>query len=236
VRITQSRFTGNSGLSDAGALDVAGGIVFITTSTFDHNASDGSGAISDENQATLVVTNSSFTENGAFNGGGGIGIIGGGRVVVTNTTFARNNEVSIGTGSAIRNDSGSLILINSTLAENSGLRSTLVSTASATTLVQNTIVARSLHNSSDCAGPIRSLGNNLIGDLTGCSIILQPSDLIGDPGLGPFTDDGSPGNAHFPLLPTSRAIDTGNDAACPEADQIGQHRHQCDIGAIAFRP
>jgi hypothetical protein len=64
---------------------------------------------------------------------------------------------------------------------------------------------------------------------------LLPTDLTGDPGLGPFTDDGIPGHGHFPLLPGSPAIDAGNDAACPATDQLGQSRvGRCDIGAIEF--
>ena len=71
---------------------------------------------------------------------------------------------------------------------------------------------------------------------TGCTITLLPSDLTGDPGLGAFTDTGRPGNGHFPLLPTSQAIDAGNDALCPRTDQLGRRRlGPCDIGAIAFR-
>ena len=82
-----------------------------------------------------------------------------------------------------------------------------------------------------------SLGTNLIGDPTGCTIVLQDSDLTGDPGLGEYTDDGTPGNGHVPLLPDSQAIDAGNDAACPPADQLGQPRvGRCDIGAIEFQP
>ena len=80
--------------------------------------------------------------------------------------------------------------------------------------------------------------------LCGCTITLQPSDLTGDPGLDAFTDNDRPGNGHFPLLPTSQAIDTGNDAVCPRRDQLGQRRINirgvgtsiCDIGAIEFHP
>src|SRR5215813_937900 len=74
-----------------------------------------------------------------------------------------------------------------------------------------------------------------IGDPTGCIITLQPHDLTGDPGLATFTDNGRPGNGHFPLLPTSQAIDAGSDAVCPRRDQLGQRRiGRCDIGAIRF--
>jgi hypothetical protein len=53
---------------------------------------------------------------------------------------------------------------------------------------------------------------------------------------------GTPGNGHFPLLPTSQAIDAGNAAVCPRRDQLGHRRvnirgvgtSRCDIGAIEF--
>jgi len=106
--------------------------------------------------------------------------------------------------------------------------------------LQNTILALNtvmFGPGADCTGPVTSLGSNLIGDPTGCTITLQPSDLPGSPGLGAFTDDGTPGQGHFPLLPTSQAIDAGNDAACPPTDQLGQPRvGRCDIGAIEFQP
>ena len=90
----------------------------------------------------------------------------------------------------------------------------------------------------DCFGPITSLGNNLIGDLSGCNISLLPSDLVSsNPGLGAFIDDGAPGNGRFPLLGTSPAIDAGNNAACQPKDQLDTPRRAaCDIGAIEFYP
>jgi hypothetical protein len=102
-------------------------------------------------------------------------------------------------------------------------------------LLQNTIIARNdfSRGPSDCSGPVTSLGNNLMG--TGC-VPLQPSDRTGDPGLDTFTDNGTPGNGHFPLLSTSQAIDAGNNAVCLRKDQLGRRRvGPCDIGAIAFR-
>ena len=104
-----------------------------------------------------------------------------------------------------------------------------------TILARNTALAGPPGRPPDCSATVTSLGTNLIGDPTGCTITLQPSDLTGDPGLDTFTDDGTPGNGHFPLLPTSQAIDTGNTAACPLTDQLGQRRiGPCDIGAIRF--
>ena len=127
---------------------------------------------------------------------------------------------SSGLGGGIFNK-GTLTLFQSTLTHNTTLE------------VQNTILA--LNTQSDCAGAITSLGTNLIGDPTGCTITLHASDLTGDPGFDAFTDDGTPGHGYFPLLPGSPAIDAGNDAACPPTDQLGQRRvGPCDIGAIRF--
>ena len=129
----------------------------------------------------------------------------------------------------------------------------LASASGATTILQNTLIARNVGQSPvdppgtrgpDCLGVVTSFGTNLIGDTTGCTIIRPPGvrDLTGDPGLGAFTENGRPGNGHVPLLPTSQAIDAGNDAFCPLRDQLGHRRvnipgvgaSRCDIGAIEF--
>ena len=96
----------------------------------------------------------------------------------------------------------------------------------------------------DCVGVLGSLGHNLFGDLTACSLTLEDTDLTGAPGLDTFTDEGTPGHGYFPLLPTSPAIDAADDAGCPRRDQRGQRRVDirgvgaslCDMGAIEFPP
>jgi hypothetical protein len=113
--------------------------------------------------------------------------------------------------------------------------------------LQNTILALNfLRDAFDqftvnnCSGVISSLGNNIVDDTTGCSLVLLPSDRLGDPGLRPFNDNGEPGKGHFPLLATSRAIDTGNNQLCVShpilgTDQLGRPRRgPCDIGAVEF--
>jgi hypothetical protein len=109
--------------------------------------------------------------------------------------------------------------------------------------LQNTIVAdNSAHflgadRTGSVASLFVSLGNNLIGDSTGCTISVQFSDLTGDPGLDIFSDHGRPGSGHIPLLSGSPAIDAGNNEACPRTDQLGQTRAgNWDIGAIEFQP
>ena len=106
-----------------------------------------------------------------------------------------------------------------------------------TVTLHNTILAQNTAGDGpDCSGVLRSLGHNLLGDLTDCSLTLEDTDRTGDPGLDDFTNAGTPGQGHFPLLPTSQAIDAGRDAACPRRDQLGRRRvGPCDIGAIEFR-
>jgi hypothetical protein len=162
--------------------------------------------------------NSTVADNFVSGIGGGILLNGGGVLLITNSTIARNRATFIGGG--IANLRGGTVPIG-------------------TVLLQNTILALNTEGPglpSDCSGPVTSLDNNLIGVLTGCTITLQPSDLTGDPGLDTFTDNGTPGNGHFPLLLTSQAIDAGNDAVCPRRDQLGERRiGPCDIGAIEFQ-
>jgi hypothetical protein len=145
-----------------------------------------------------------------------------------------------------------MIITNSTIADNQSPVGGGINTSFSLgpAVLVNTILARNTSNSPnpsmfppDCGGPVTSLGHNLIGDPTGCTITLLPTDLTGDPGLGDFTDNGTPGNGHFPLHPGSPAIDAGNDAFCPPTDQLGRRRVDirkvgmslCDIGAIEFR-
>jgi hypothetical protein len=112
-----------------------------------------------------------------------------------------------------------------------------------TAVLVNTILARNTAEEgvADCAGSATSQGHNLIGDLNGCTITLQASDLTGPSGLGSLVDDGTPGHTHIPLLAASRAINAGDDEVCREdprlaTDQLGHPRAGiCDIGAIEFQ-
>ena len=251
-----------------GGLINAGGVVRITHTTFDGNFADGAGGLS--NRGTMTIAHTTFVNNQAAAAGGGLdnfstgtltitdstfvnnhaplslggGLVNRGTLTITNTTF-NANTAGAGGGGVV--NSGILTLINSTIADNragdagGGVDNVGIVRVVNTVLAGNTRRGTSVPD--DCRGPVTSLGHNLIGEPTGCTITLQPSDLTGDPGLGPFTDNGQPGQGHFPLLPTSPAIDAGDDAACPRRDQLGQRRvnipkvgtSRCDIGAIEFR-
>jgi hypothetical protein len=240
VRIVRSRLTTNQAHFSGGAILMRGGSALITGSSLVGNFSDFVGGIDVSGQSMLTITNSAFVENSGENGAA---LRNGGTVEVKDSTFARNvggrSRDAVG---AILNGGG-LSLINSTIAGNTTVMLNpedvaIATTVNATTIMQNTILANADGQIlQDCRGPITSLGNNLLGDPSGCTITLQPGDLTGDPGLDAFTDSGTPGNGHFPLLAASQAIGAANRDACGKKDQIGQRRgRRCDIGAIEFIP
>ena len=228
VSIARAMFVENGVLIGVGGgVSNSSGTMTITETTFARNGGDSGAALG--NGGTVLLTNSTLVDNIAFGFGG---FFNGGTAILINTTIARS-----GTSGALING-GRVFLTNTTLADNpdGGLVNGSVAGPGGTVILTNTILAHNRGGRCDCVGPVISLGNNLIGDPTGCTIILQPTDLTGDPGLGDFTDNGAPGNGHFPLLPGSPAIDAGNDAFCPPTDQLGQPRvGRCDIGAIEFQ-
>jgi hypothetical protein len=236
-----------------GSAQVTGGIAnfgkaTITNSTIADNSGHTNGGI--ENSGTLNITNTVITNNESEFGSAGISNDGG-TLSITNSTIANNgNSVTENDGGGILNSLGGTVTVtNSTIAANSvcaGLESRGggIKNNSGSVEIQNTILAlNSLCSSmtADCSGTVTSLGNNIIGDTTDCTVSVQTSDLTGDPGLDAFTDNGTPGNGHFPLIPNSRAIDAGNNNVCLSnpilaTDQIGQPRIGiCDIGAIEFQ-
>jgi hypothetical protein len=244
VRIIRSLVIGNHAFHEGDGLFTEDGTMTIVQSTIAENHADGPGGLFIFS-GTVTIIDSAITDNSGFiQAANGILNLGG-ALTITNSTVARNTGIgSVNGGGAIGIFGGTTHILNSTIAENSlsdeNSAGGGIYVSGGTVELQNTILA---HNTvaepyglgPDCSGPIISLGNNVIGDPTGCTITLQPTDRTGDPGLGEFTDDGTPGNGHFPLLSTSQAINGGNDAACPKRDQLGARRDQpCDIGAIEF--
>jgi len=209
----------------------------------------------------MVVRNSSIVFNGAGGTGfgAGIGNFGGGNMEIINSTIAKNSLGNIfgdAGGAGVANLDGFVSITNSTIRENEvliggpagGIGGGGVWNSRGTTTVQNTIVAGNTVTSRlgffpatgpDCSGTITSLGSNLFGDPSGCTVNLQPSDLTGDPGLGLLVgteEEALPGQAYYPVLAGSPVIDKANPNACPQVDQLGNFRVGiCDIGAVEFR-
>ena len=247
LNIFRSIIADNVSMHDLGGiLNEAGGNVLIEDSTIAHNQGDGAGGIL--NQGKMVVRNSSIIFNAAGVIGSGSGIRNSGYVEILNSTIAKNRGGGFILGGGGIENGGQMSITNSTIRENEVFGTFGGGIENRGILqVQNTIVAGNTifgpeevkGRGPDCSGTITSLGNNLFGDLRGCDIKLQPSDLTGDPGLGALVgtaEDDLPGRAFYPVLAGSPVIDKGNPNACLQTDQLGNLRVGiCDIGAVEFR-
>jgi hypothetical protein len=260
VTLTRTILTGNAA-GGGGGLANHGGTVLLTQALVTHNealsATSGGGLL---NTGTLFLSETTLANNRAHSGGG---LATSGTGLVTNTTVT-DNEAVVGAG--IFQSDGTLTVVTTTVARNRavveggglfGHMVTLINTTltdnsggmggglAGSAVLLNTLLARNVSmglrslglRSPNCGGHVISLGTNLLGDPTGCTIILRAADRTGDLGAGEFTSDGPPGRGHVPLLPDSQAIEAGNPAFCPPTDQLGQRRvGVCDIGAVEFQP
>jgi hypothetical protein len=260
LSIIDSRIVENLAF-DAGGIESSSGSLQILRSTVGDNVAEGCGGIA--SGGTTTIEDSTISGNGSVFLTGGLCLRG--TATIMNTTIAANGGgSSIGPGTGGLAASGFVRLINVTVADNRGVSfvefgvggggGISVSTGGGVEL-QNTILARNTSTDRDgtpgagfgpdCLGTITSLGNNVIGDTTDCTIDLSSTDHVGDAGLGVFANDsGTTGRGHIPLLPDSPAIDAANRLGCPRRDQLGQRRVDgdgfrgvtCDIGAVEFVP
>lgn len=208
-----------AGLANQGAATIVG-------STIEANSTgeDGGGI---GNSGTLTLLGSTVDQNHAGTNGGGIANTG--VLSATNSTISANGAA--GAGSGVYN-AGDLALESATIALNGHGLVTLGSVK-----IHNSILAGNAD--ADCEGAIESQGYNLFGSLATCSGAVAPGDLFGyggqplDPKLGALASNGGPTRTHMPLA-GSPAIDHGDPASCPAADQRGIPRPYgaaCDIGA-----
>jgi hypothetical protein len=260
--IVDSFITDNMGVDGATAGGILNaGEMEISRSTIANNCGESSGGVANIVGGKLEISESSITRNSAHVAiGGGGGILNAETLTITNTSVIENGvacnlalpfgaaaaSLTLIGGRAIYNIGGNVTINSSTIVRNvpdvNGLASGGIFINEGTIELQNTILAGNASSQvpGDCFtagnGDIISLGNNLIGDPTGCDIDLLESDVTGDAGLGVFTDNGNAGNGHVPLLASSRAINHGDESSCPKRDQLGNKRKKpCDIGAVEVR-
>jgi hypothetical protein len=257
VTIAESVFRDNGTVVGGGGLFNQEGTVTILRSTFTRNeAALGGGLLT--LGGVVTISDSAFVENGAGDSGGAGLATSGGQLRITNSTFARNST-SNGTGGLSLD--GAAIILNSTIAENTGLFVGGLSAGPAVTL-QNTILAHNQPLSSgtpaDCAGTPVSLGHNLLGDsdltnaqaFSGCTPgatdITATSDGNTPTALANIltptvANNGGP-TLTYNLVAGSPAIDAFT-TDCPATDQRGFLRPvdgngdtvaACDIGAVEF--
>ena len=209
--ITDSTFLYNVSHDGGGVFNQ--GTISITRSTFAYNSLSGSvgaGGLSNSDGST-TITSSTFV----YNTGGTAGAIQifRGNVEITNTTIASNTATTLPNSAGGVSTNGNVTITNSTLANNTGTPDGLFVGSGATATLINTILSHTGDNCFILSGSIASNGNNLATDAT-CNLTVAGDKPSTPAGLDSFTDDGTPGNGHFPLLATSDAVGMGNIEIC----------------------
>ncbi|MFT3892415.1 MAG: choice-of-anchor Q domain-containing protein [Anaerolineales bacterium] len=213
-------FSGNTATRTGGGMDnFKSCSPTLTNVTFKENSAGAGGGMENSDYSQPTLTNVTFINNTAEIGGG-LGNYSS-SPTLTNVTFIDNVAigadppvtVSPGSGGGIYNGNNSNPVIRNTILwGNTALDGAQVYDATSTPVVSNSVVQGGY------AG-----GTNII---------------TADPKLGTLGDYGG-FTETIPLLAGSPAIDTGNDAFCPETDQRGVTRPQgshCDIGAYEYVP
>jgi CSLREA domain-containing protein len=248
----------NASTTSGGGLQVSfGSSATLSGVLFSRNTANGSGG-GIESAGTLTVNDSTINQNTAAINGGGIDLTGGTQTIEGSTITA---NTATGQGAGISSFQAALTLVNSTVSGNQGTGIVNVDRSSAA-LTNVTLTdgissnfrssARAINSivTGTCTGIVTSLGHNL----SACTLYQNapsppdpcaqgpgcPGDLTGDPVLGPLASNGGPTQTRA-LLSGSPAIDAGDSAACPPADQRGVQRPLdgngdgtavCDIGAF----
>ncbi len=245
LRLSDSLISGNCAclLGPGGGVYNRGGFAILERLVISSNHGDTTGGGGIANHGSMIVRDSVITANttgGQALGAGGIRNSGAGAfLTVINSTISDNrNDGSVGGGISTKEEGATTTLINSTVTGNRASFSAgggISTREGATTNLINTIVAG--NDNLDCQQGLVSVppvsgGHNLDSD--GSCGLSGPGDLSGvDPLLGELADNGGPTLTHA-LLAGSPAIDAGDDAECPVADQRGAPRPSgggCDIGA-----
>ena len=215
-----------------GGIALNGGTHLFQNSTFSNNlASIYGGGISNRS-GNLTVVNCTISSNSSVGYGGGI--YNTGNLIVRNATIANNyvykpnGSSNLGFGGGIANLETGTVIFNNTIIAGNAVQNT-TGNPSANELFRYYMSSYT------------STGNNFIGDSEGDStntynlINYQPTDIRDiPPQLAALANSGgtTPTRA---LLPSSPAINAGNNDNAPATDQRGAPRvGAVDIGAYEF--
>ena len=232
VTIQRGIFTGNTANRAGGAIEDLAGMTSLTMSTLDGNDAGTSpgngGGIHISGAGSVDVETSTVSNNTAVNGGG-LWTSGAGTMTVTNATVTMNDAPN-GGNVYLSGTGGSISLASATVAASAqgvGLYS-----EGGTFTLMNTLVGDNADGSCGGPGMFTSAGNNLLENVTGCTISTVASDVTGqDPMVGPLADNGGQTLTHA-LMAGSPAIDAGMTDL--DTDQRGFLRDNgpADIGAF----
>ncbi len=202
------------------------------------------GGIYNKLSGNLTLINTTIYQNSALINGGGL-FNDGGIMTIINSTISENS--TYGSGGGLWNN-GEINLLNVTISKNKADKNfdgygdgggIFQNSGSFTT--KNTIISGNFDsnlglNFPDCSGQINSQGNNLIQNISGCSItgITTGNQLNLEAQLLPLSNNGGTTKTHA-LASNSPAVDAGDTNGCPVEDQRGFPRPagvSCDIGAF----
>ncbi|MEI7556785.1 choice-of-anchor Q domain-containing protein [Candidatus Chlorohelix sp.] len=200
--------------------------LYLNNLTFVEGAASKGGVIYNNN-GTVAITNSTFSNNSATIDGGAI-YNNSGTVTVNNSTFSGNSATN-GKGGAIYNNNGTLAVSNSTFSGNSATTGGAIHNSNSVTL-KNTLI----NGSNNCSGTITDGGYNLDSGNT-CGFNAGSSKTNTDPKLATLANNGGPTQT-LKLLVDSPAIGAGS-CSVGTTDQRGFPRlSPCSIGAVDNRP
>lgn len=232
-----------------------GGTLSNSTVIRNRSAEEGGGIFG--YAAALTVSHSTIADNEAVANAGGIffhPVVSKNLSVVDSTLSGNETDAW---GGALSTDMQQTTLSSDTITRNvadaefndTGDGGGVDVFGSAVVRLRNTILGGNVDRGAqipDCNGAVTSLGYNLIGSTTGCTVTPTTGDQTGtdaspvNPGLALLGQNGGP-TLTSALLGGSPAVNTGNPAtpgsgggACPTTDQRGVPRAldgRCDKGA-----
>lgn len=237
----------HANVEGGGVTNYAGSTLIVRYSTFDNNTSNDGGGI--YNTGTLTLENSLLVGNSGSTTGGGLDNGSGSTATVKNSTIAQNLTSGDAYGGAGISNSGTLYLINSTIAENNGTG--LLIELHINTVISNTIFSQGGYP--NCSRKSQSVtivsnGYNIIyGSAAAppeqylCSFVSE-GDTNQDPLLSPLAYNGGVTKTYGFSNTGSPAIDAipSGNPNCPPIDQRmygrwvdgnGIGAAGCDIGA-----
>ena len=229
AELTNLTINGNQASNSGGGLynGLTGHLSVINSSLYDNGAQQSSGGGID-NRGQLQLTASSIYSNTTVTQGGS-GLYNAASAQLINSTLSYNRALNIADGGALLNNGGTFAITNTTLSANYG--PSIVRTSGTVTLI-NSVLGAPADGGNNCVGTLVSLGHNLDSG-NSCGFTATGDITNADPLLGALQNNGGPTPTRG-LTGSSPALDAGNDAQCPGADQRGVVRPQgtsCDIGA-----